>query len=119
MRFMSMIRLDENTGQVPSERLIEEMTRLIDELRASGKLLDTGGLQPTAKGRRVRLHSGKLSNLDGPFTEAKEVIGGYAILQADSLDEATELTRRFLQVHGNEWNLECEVRQIEDPGNCG
>ncbi len=119
MRFMSMIRLDETTGQVPSERLIEEMTRLIDELRASGKLLDTGGLQPTAQGRRVRLHSGKLSNLDGPFTEAKEVIGGYAILEAASLDEATELTRRFLQVHGTEWNLECEVRQIEDPGNCG
>ncbi|MBU8978047.1 MULTISPECIES: YciI family protein [unclassified Lysobacter] len=119
MRFMSMIRLDENTGQVPSQRLIDDMTRLIDELRASGKLLDTGGLQPTAQGRRVRLHNGKLSNIDGPFTEAKEVIGGYAVLQADSLDEATQLTRRFLEVHGTEWNLECEVRQIEEPGDCG
>jgi hypothetical protein len=119
MRFISMIRLDENTGQVPSQRLMDDMTRLIDELRASGKLLDTGGLQATSQGRRVRLHKGKLSNLDGPFTEAKEVIGGYAILEAASLDEATELTHRFLQVHGDEWSLECEVRQIQEPGDCG
>lgn len=115
MRFLSMIRINENTGQVPSERLIEEMTRLIEELRRSGALLDTAGLQPTSKGRRVRLHNGKMSTVDGPFTESKEVIGGYAILQAGSLDEAEALTRRFLQVHGDEWNLECEVRQIEEP----
>lgn len=115
MRFLSMIRINENTGQVPSERLIDEMTRLIEELRRSGALLDTGGLQPTSQGRRVRLHNGKMSTVDGPFTEAKEVIGGYAILKADSLDEAEELTRRFLLVHGDEWNLECEVRQIEEP----
>jgi len=115
MRFLSMIRINENTGQVPSERLIAEMTRLIEEMRRSGALLDTAGLQPTSKGRRVRLHNGKMSTVDGPFTESKEVIGGYAILQADSLDEAEALTRRFLQVHGDEWNLECEVRQIEEP----
>lgn len=116
MRFMSLIRVDENTGQVPSQRLIDEMTVLIGEMRTAGKLVDTGGLQPTAKGRRVRLHDGKLSNIDGPFAEAKEVVGGYAILEAADLDEATELTRRFVAIHGDEWNIECEVRQIEEPG---
>lgn len=114
MRFLSLIRVDENTGQVPSQRLIDEMTALIEQMRAAGKLVDTGGLQPTAKGRRVRLHNGKLSSIDGPFTESKEVIGGYAILEAADLDEATELTRRFAALHGDEWNIECEVRQIEE-----
>jgi len=116
MRFLSLIRVDENTGQVPSQRLMDEMTVLIGEMRAAGKLVDTGGLQPTAKGRRVRLHNGKLSKIDGPFAEAKEVVGGYAILEAADLDEATELTRRFVAIHGDEWNIECEVRQIEEPG---
>jgi len=116
MRFLSLIRVDENTGQVPSQRLIDEMTVLIGEMRAAGKLLDTAGLQPTAKGRRVRLHNGKLSKIDGPFTEAKEVIGGFAMLEAADLDEATELTRRFVEIHGDEWNVECEVRQVSEPG---
>ncbi|HSX64804.1 MAG TPA: YciI family protein [Pseudoxanthomonas sp.] len=115
MRFLSMIRLDENTGQVPSERLIAEMDRLLAEMREAGVLLDTAGLKPTAEGARVRLRGGKLMVTDGPFAESKEVIGGYAILQADSLQEAVALTQRFLQVHGDEWDLECEVRQIEEP----
>lgn len=115
MRFLSMVRVAENTGQVPSERLMNEMGKLIQEMTAAGVLLDTAGLQPTAKGVRVRLRDGKLSTVDGPFTETKEVIGGYAILKADSMDEAVELTRRFLLVHGDEWNLDCEVRQLEEP----
>lgn len=114
MRFLSMVRVNENTGQVPSERLMNEMGKLIQEMTAAGVLLDTAGLQPTAKGVRVRLRDGKLSTIDGPFTETKEVIGGYAILKADSMDEAVELTRRFLLVHGDEWNLDCEVRQLEE-----
>jgi hypothetical protein len=63
----------------------------------------------------VRLRGGKLSTIDGPFTETKEVIGGYAILEAKSKEEAVELTRRFLKVHGDEWDLECEVRQLDGP----
>src|SRR5437660_11004176 len=58
---------------------------------------------------------GRLSTVDGPFTETKEVIGGYAILEAKSKDEAIELTRRFLKVHGDEWDIECEVRQLDGP----
>ncbi|WP_223266770.1 YciI family protein [Luteimonas gilva] len=113
MRFLSMIRVQEN-GQVPSERLMTEMGKLIQEWTAAGVLLETAGLQPTAKGKRVRLRSGKISTVDGPFTETKEVIGGYAILKADSMAEAVKLTERFLEVHGDEWELDCEVRQIEE-----
>ncbi|GAA5072145.1 YciI family protein [Lysobacter panacisoli] len=114
MRYLSMVRVEENTGQVPSERLMREMGQLIQEMTAAGVLLDTAGLQPSAQGVRVRLRDGKLSTVDGPFTETKEVIGGFAILKADSMDEAVELTRRFLKVHGDEWNLDCEVRQLEE-----
>ena len=64
---------------------------------------------------RLRWNRGKLSQTDGPFTEAKEVIGGYAMLEAPSMKEAVELTRRFLAIHGDEWNVECEVRALDGP----
>ena len=115
MRFLSMVRVRENTGQQPSERLMHEMGKLIDEMTKSGVLLDTAGLRPTSEGVRVKLSGGNTSVVDGPFTEAKEVIGGFAILKAASLAEAIELTRRFLLVHGDEWELDCEVRQLEEP----
>ena len=118
MRFISMIRIDETTGQVPSEQLMSDMGKLIEELTRSGKLVSTSGLRPTSQGVRVRLRGGKLSVRDGPFIETKEVIGGYAILETASKDEAIELTRRFLKVHGDEWDIECEVRQFEGP-DCG
>ena len=116
MRYMSMIRIEENTGQVPSEQLMHDMGLLIEELTRTGQLVSTAGLRPTSEGVRVRLHrGGKLSVTDGPFTETKEVIGGYAILEAKSKEEAIELTRRFLKVHGNDWDVECEVRQLDGP----
>lgn len=115
MRFISMVRINENTSQQPSERLMTEMGRLIDEMTKAGVLLDTAGLRPTSEGVRVTLSGGRTSVVDGPFTEAKEVIGGYAILEAGSMDEAIELTRRFLLVHGDEWDLDCEVRRLEEP----
>ena len=116
MRFLSMIRVNENTGQVPSEQLMTDMGKLIEELTGTGQLVSTAGLRPTAEGVRVRLHrGGKLSVVDGPFTETKEVIGGYAVLEAESKAEAVELTRRFLKVHGTDWDVECEVRQLDGP----
>ena len=115
MRYMSMIRIQENTGQVPSEQLMSDMGKLIDEMTRTGKLVSTAGLRPTAEGVRVRLRKGKVSAVDGPFTETKEVIGGYAILEAGSREEAVELTKRFLLVHGTEWDIECEVRQLDGP----
>ena len=115
MRFISMIRVDESSGQAPSEQLMNDMGKLIEEMTREGTLIRTAGLRPTAEGVRVRLRDGKLSTVDGPFTETKEVVGGFAILEATSLREAVELTKRFLMIHGNEWDIECEVRQLDGP----
>ena len=113
MRYLSMIRIDEKTGQQPSERLMNEMGKLIDEMTREGTLVRTAGLRPTKEGFRVRSNHGKLSVTEGPFTETKEVIGGFAILEAKSKDHAMALTKRFLNIHGDEWNLECEVRPLD------
>jgi hypothetical protein len=115
MRFLSMIRVEENTGQVPSEQLMTDMGKLIDEMTRQGVLIRTAGLRPTSEGARVRLRRGTLSTVDGPFTETKEVVGGFAILEARSKQEAIELTERFLKIHGDSWDLECEVRQLDGP----
>ena len=115
MRFLSMVRVNEKAGQVPSQRLMDEMGKLMEEMAREGTLVRTAGLRPTSEGVRVRLQDGKLSTTDGPFTETKEVIGGYAVLEAKSMAEAIELTKRFLRVHGTEWNIECEVRQLAVP----
>ena len=113
MRFLSMVRVNESAGKKPSQQLMDDMGRLIGELMASGKLVDTAGLRPTAEGVRMHLaQGGRISVTDGPFAEGKEVVGGYAILEADSKDEALALTRRFLEVHGDDWDVTCEVREI-------
>src|SRR3982750_3134406 len=113
MRFLSMIRVDENSGQAPTEQLMEEMGKLMDEMTRQGVLIRTAGLRPTKEGKRVRLRKGKLSTVDGPFTETKEVIGGFAILEAPSMQAAIELTERFLRIHGDAWEIECEVRPLD------
>jgi hypothetical protein len=115
MRFLSMIRIDEKLGQRPTERLMTEMGKLMEEATREGWLVSTAGLRPTSEGKRLRWNHGKLSSTDGPFTETKEVIGGYAVLEAASMEKALELTKRFLRVHGDEWNVECEVRAIDGP----
>ena len=115
MRFLSMIRIDEKTGQQPSERLMNEMGKLMEEMIRAGTLISTAGLRPTAEGVRVRSRHGRLSMTEGPFTETKEVIGGYAVFEAPSMKEAIALTERFLRVHGDEWDLECEVRPFDGP----
>jgi hypothetical protein len=94
----------------------------MEEMTKAGVLLDTAGLRPTSEGVRLRLSRGKLSKVDGPFTETKEVIGGYAMFEAGSKEEAVEWTSRFLKIHGDEWDIECEVRQLEEPdfeAGCG
>lgn len=113
MKFLSMIRIDENSGKVPSEQLQADMGKLIDEWTREGKLVRTAGLRPTSEGFRVRSRHGKVTTTDGPFTETKEVIGGYAILEAKNREEAIDLTKRFLEIHGDEWDIECEVRPLD------
>jgi hypothetical protein len=115
MRFLSMVRTDEKSGQKPSQKLMEDMGKLIEEMMKTGALVRTGGLRPSAEGVRVRSNHGKVTMTDGPFLETKEVVGGYAVLEAKSMKEAIELTRRFLAVHGDEWNVECEVRPLDGP----
>ena len=84
------------------------MGKLVEEGMKAGFLLAVEGCMPSATGARVRLSKGKLSVTDGPFTESKEVIGGLAILQADSKEAAIELVRQFLHAAGDG---ECEIRQ--------
>jgi hypothetical protein len=91
------------------------MGKLVEEGMKAGFLLATEGCLPSATGARVRLSDGKITVTDGPFTEAKEVVGGLAILQANSKTEAIELARQFLRVAGNG---ECELRQLYEAGGC-
>ena len=114
MKFLSLVRVAEN-GQKPTERLMNEMGKLMEEMTKKGALVSTAGLTPTAKGVRLRSNHGKVTRTDGPFTETKEVVGGYAILEAPSMAEAIELTKRFLDVHGDEWDVTCEVRPFDSP----
>ncbi|MEV6072778.1 YciI family protein [Nocardia sp. NPDC052001] len=118
MRHMVLIRLDPAAAPAggPDERLMADMNILIEEMTKAGVLLDTAGLRPTEEGTRVRQSGGKQTVIDGPFTETKEVIGGYCLLQTRSNAEAVEWASRFLRVHGPEWEIEVEVRQLDDQG---
>lgn len=113
-RFLSLIRIDESNAPAegPSPELMQRMGELIEEMTKAGVLLDTAGLTPTAQGTRVHYEGGRLSVTDGPFTESKEVIGGYALMQAKDSAEAIEWTKRFLKVHEEHWTVTCEVREI-------
>lgn len=118
MRYLSMIRTKE-TGQQPSEKLMAEMGKLIEEMTANGTLVMTAGLLPSAEGMRVRSRYGRVSVVDGPFAETHEVVGGFAILEAPDKAAALALIKRFLAVHGDEWDLECELRPMwSEPGAC-
>ena len=112
MKFLSMVRINENSGVKPSQKLMDDMGKLMEEATREGWLVSTAGLKPTSEGKRVRQRHGKVIVTDGPFAESKEVIGGYAILEAKSMAHAIDLTKRVLAVHGPEWDVECEVREL-------
>jgi hypothetical protein len=119
MRYMSFIKADPNQGQ-PPQALMEAMGKLIEESVKSGALIDTGGLEAAENAIRVRLSGGNIQVLDGPFSEAKEVIGGYAVLRYNSREEAVQATKDFLElhrVHWPGWEGECEVRQAFGPND--
>ena len=108
MKFLSIYKtVERNTP--PSREEMAKMGKLVEEGMKAGWLLATEGCLPTALGARVRNSNGKVTVTDGPFTEAKEVVGGFAILRANSKQEAIQLARDFLQVVGEG---ECELRQI-------
>jgi hypothetical protein len=115
MRFM-MIYKPADTRQLeggapPSPEEMAKMGQFIGELASSGVLLATDGLLPTSKGARVKLSSGKVAVTDGPFTETKELIAGFAIMQLPSMTEAIEMSKRFLAIAGDG---ESEIRQMHD-----
>ncbi|MEU1406259.1 YciI family protein [Streptomyces sp. NPDC005728] len=115
-RYLSLVQIDEASAPAegPSEELMQRMGRLIEEVTKAGVMLDTAGLTPSAQGTRMRWEGGKISVTDGPFTESKEVVGGYAIMQCKDKAEALEWTKRFLQVHEEHWTVTCEVREIAE-----
>jgi hypothetical protein len=108
MKFLSVYKTKE-TGAPPTQEEMARMGKLVEDGMKAGFLLAVEGCMPSATGARVRLSEGKLSVIDGPFTETKEVIGGLAVLQANSKQEAIERVKEFLQVAGDG---ECELRQL-------
>ncbi|MEU5720008.1 YciI family protein [Streptomyces sp. NPDC020403] len=113
-RYLTMIRMDENNtpAEGPSEGLMQRMGELIEEMTKAGVLLDTAGLTPTSQGTRVTWSNGEFTVTDGPFTETKEVVGGYALIEAKDKAEALEWTKRFLATHEEYWNVTSEIREI-------
>ena len=108
MRFLSIWKAVE-TNVPPTPELMERMGQLIEEMTKSGELIATEGCLPSALGARVRKSGKKISVTDGPFTESKELIAGFALLEADSKEHAIEQCKRFMDVAGDG---ECELRQI-------
>ena len=112
MKFLSIYKSAErNTPQTQDE--MASMGKLIEEGMKAGWLVETQGCLPSQLGARVRRNNGKVTVTDGPFTEAKEVVGGFAILKANSKEQAIQLARNFLQVVGEG---ECELRQLYEQG---
>jgi hypothetical protein len=117
MRFMMIVKHAEKQGP-PPKSLMDAISKLTEEETKSGRLIGNGGLSPTAQGASVRLSGGKVTVTDGPFTEAKEVIGGYAQFELNSREEAIEGAVRFMELHKQHWpgwEGETEVRQMYGP----
>ena len=114
MRYMMLIRPDLAKAPAggPSEELMTEMGKLISEMTRSGVLLDTAGLAPAEEATVQKLAGGKVTTVDGPYTEAREFIGGYALLQVGTQEEAAEWAKRFLEIHGEDWEVVVEVRKV-------
>ena len=123
MRFMIVVKAtkDSEAGKFPAdkEKMFEAMTTYHEELAKAGMLLDAAGLQRSAKGWRVKYSAGKRKVIDGPFTEAKELIAGYTLIQAKSREEVIEWSKRFPNPVGEEAEAEIEVRQLYELDDLG
>ena len=120
MKYLTFIRHSESYRQTPPPpALMEAMGQFVQRSLKEGTLVDTGGLLPSKEGVRIRLAKGKVTVTDGPFTESKEIIGGWAILKADTKAEALRLATEFMELHQKHWpgfEGESEVRPMFDPG---
>jgi len=117
MRFLMLVKHGENPGPPPKE-FLEAMARLGEEAAKSGTMIQSGGLSPIAKSTRVRLSRGQVTAIDGPFTESKEVVGGFAMFELKSKKEALEGALHFMELHKKYWpgwEGETEIRQVLGP----
>jgi hypothetical protein len=113
-RFVMLVKGDPKPGQLPSEEMLAAMGKYNEELAKAGVLLDLSGLHPSSEGVRVQFSSGKRTVIDGPFTESKELVAGYWIIQVKSKDEAIEWAKRAPMDAGAEIPDEAviEIRQV-------
>jgi len=120
MRFMIIRKADSSTeaGAMPSAALVEAMMKYNAEMVSAGVMLEGAGLKPTSAGARVKFSRGKPTVIDGPFTESKELIAGYSIIQVASREEALEWVRRW-PVEDGDGNVEIEVRQLYEAEDFG
>ncbi len=117
MRFMMIVKHAEKQGP-PPKQLMDAIAKIAEEETKAGTMLGNGALGPTAQGARVRLSGGRVTVTDGPFTEAREVLGGYAQFELKSKEEAIEAAVRFMELHKKHWpgwEGETEVRQMFGP----
>jgi hypothetical protein len=117
MRFMYLVKHPGLPGS-PTPEMMEAMHKLADREIKAGRMLDNGGLMPVQTGAQVRIADGKLSVIDGPFVEAKEVVGGYAIFELRDKEEAVAMAKEFMQLHLDHmpgWEGTCEVRAFATP----
>jgi hypothetical protein len=118
MKFLMMIKHAEGApGLEHPQALYEAMGQFVQESFKSGILKDTAGLQRTDKGYRIRSKGGKLTRTDGPFTESKEIVGGYAIVETKTREEADAIAQQFMELHRIHvpgFECECEVRPLEE-----
>lgn len=123
MKYMMLIKhTDDYRGKKPPQGLMDAMDEFIGGYAKQGKFLDGGGLKSSHRGKRVRQHNGRLTVIDGPFTETKELVGGYAIMDLENDEEALDVAKKFMELHLKYWpefEGESEVRPFEEgePGS--
>ncbi len=119
MQFMFLVKAnaDSEAGRLPNEEFMAAMGESVQRAFESGVMVAAGGLRPSSEGARVSLTGGKVTVVDGPFTETKELVGGWAIMELESREAAIEAARDFVEMHrtylGDSYEIQTEVRQVQ------
>jgi hypothetical protein len=118
MRYLMLImHADDVRHATPPQSLMDAMETFVGDGLKSGLVVDTNGLQPPARGKRIRSARGKLTVTDGPFTESKEIVGGYVMVEAKTEKQALDLATEFMELHRLHWpefECACEIRPVEE-----